>query len=70
MTNKLTLLLFAIVYKCRALYFTAYSQAKQLYNGVFSRESPAVHLSSAITAGMPVGCEDVPLIKLVCGVCP
>lgn len=35
----------------RALYFTAYSQAKQLYNRVFSYESPLVHLSSAISAG-------------------
>lgn len=43
--------LFGII-PTRALYFTAYSQAKQLYNGVFSHESPVVHLSSAITAGM------------------
>ena len=36
----------------RALYFTAYSQAKQIYNRVFSYESPFVHLASAISAGM------------------
>lgn len=42
--------LFGII-PTRALYFTAYSQAKQFYNGVFSYESAAVHLSSAITAG-------------------
>ena len=35
----------------RALYFTAYSQAKQLYNRVFPYESAAVHLASAVTAG-------------------
>ena len=35
----------------RALYFSAYSQAKQLYNNVFHYESPAVHLASAISAG-------------------
>ena len=38
----------------RALYFTAYSQAKQYYNGIFTHESPLVHLSSAITAGVCV----------------
>lgn len=36
----------------RALYFTAYSQAKQMYNRVFSYESPVVHLCSAVSAGM------------------
>ena len=36
---------------CRALYFMAYSQAKQVYNRVLSYESPLVHLASAISAG-------------------
>jgi solute carrier family 25 protein 33/36 len=36
----------------RALYFTAYSQAKQFYNRVFPYESAPVHLASAITAGI------------------
>ena len=45
-----------IIFCCRALYFTAYSQAKQFYNGIFSYESPAVHLVSAISAGMCVCC--------------
>lgn len=43
--------LFGII-PTRALYFTAYSQAKQLYNRVFSYESPAVHLASAVSAGL------------------
>lgn len=42
--------LFGII-PTRALYFTAYSQAKQFYNGIFRYESPAVHLVSAISAG-------------------
>lgn len=36
----------------RALYFTAYSQAKQHYNALFKYESAPVHLCSAITAGI------------------
>ncbi len=43
-----------VIFRCRALYFTAYSQAKQFYNGIFTYESPAVHLVSAISAGMCV----------------
>lgn len=43
--------LFGII-PTRALYFTAYSQAKQLYNSVFSYESPLVHLCSAVSAGV------------------
>lgn len=43
-----------IIFCCRALYFTAYSQAKQFYNGIFTYESPAVHLVSAISAGVCV----------------
>ena len=35
----------------RALYFTAYSQAKQRYNRFFPHESPLVHLCSAVSAG-------------------
>jgi solute carrier family 25 protein 33/36 len=43
--------LFGII-PTRALYFTAYSQAKQFYNRVFPYESAPVHLASAITAGI------------------
>ncbi|CAI8031342.1 Solute carrier family 25 member 36 [Geodia barretti] len=43
--------LFGII-PTRALYFTAYSQAKQFYNSVFRYESAAVHLASAVTAGI------------------
>lgn len=43
--------LFGII-PTRALYFTAYSQAKQVYNRVFPHESPAVHLCSAVSAGV------------------
>lgn len=41
-----------LIFPCRALYFTAYSQAKQFYNTLFTHESAPVHLCSAITAGM------------------
>lgn len=43
--------LFGII-PTRALYFTAYSQAKQMYNSVFPYESASVHLTSAVTAGI------------------
>lgn len=43
--------LFGII-PTRALYFMAYSQAKQVYNRVLSYESPLVHLASAISAGL------------------
>ncbi|XP_064385092.1 solute carrier family 25 member 36-A-like [Halichondria panicea] len=36
----------------RALYFTSYAQAKQMFNNIFSYESPAVHLCSAVSAGV------------------
>ena len=52
-----------IIFCCRALYFTAYSQAKQFYNGIFSYESPAVHLVSAISAGI---CVHVCVCVCVC----
>lgn len=42
--------LFGII-PTRALYFTAYSQAKQFYNGIFTYESAMVHLVSAMSAG-------------------
>lgn len=42
---------FKILFFCRALYFTTYSQVKQYYNTVFKYESPLVHLCSAVTAG-------------------
>jgi solute carrier family 25 protein 33/36 len=43
--------LFGII-PTRALYFMAYSQAKQLYNRIFTYESPVVHLVSAMSAGL------------------
>lgn len=46
----LTPSLFGIV-PTRAIYFTAYSQAKHRFNKLFPYESPAVHLCSAISAG-------------------
>ena len=41
---------------CRALYFMAYSQAKQLFNNILSYESAPVHLASAISAGTTMLC--------------
>ncbi|XP_078729443.1 solute carrier family 25 member 36-like [Lampetra fluviatilis] len=35
----------------RAIYFAAYSSAKEHYNSVFQAESPPVHMCSAATAG-------------------
>jgi solute carrier family 25 protein 33/36 len=40
-----------VVFLYRALYFVAYSQAKQILNGVFRHESAPVHLCSAVAAG-------------------
>lgn len=40
----------------RAIYFAAYSKAKEIFNGLFVPNSGAVHMSSAGLAGEQSAC--------------